>query len=130
MSLQTPIIDQYQGTERRHSPRWEVNNRIMYQIDEGFDIKEGTAKNLTCSGIGFTTNEDLAPFQKVKITFFLMARDPISAKGTVCWSKSENGQYFVGVVFNSPNHQTQDLILQYALETNKNSVINHWFKGW
>ncbi len=128
--METQTIPPSKIIEKRQAPRWEIDGRVWYQLENETEIKEAKALNLTCTGIGICSTGDLAPLQKIKITFFLNLQQPLSVKGTACWSKKSGHEIFAGITFNNPHHETQNLILQYALDLNRKEVIKHWFKGW
>jgi c-di-GMP-binding flagellar brake protein YcgR len=113
----------FNDSDHRYLPRWEVNNRVLYHIEPNHESHHGQTCDLSYAGarISTTTKPDIA--QQIDMTVFLAPHSPIKIKGHVLWTRETDAQHSVemGVRFDNPDPQTQDLILQHAFEMNPNS---------
>lgn len=117
-------------SDQRYFPRWEVNNRVLYQLEDQADIMQGKTKDLSCAGACIAVDRPLTN-QKIKLTFFLSRNASVDVEGNVLWSlKTDEGDVEIGVAFTEISPQSQDLILQHAFEVNREEVVRHWFDGW
>ena len=117
--------------DKRYFPRWPVENRVLYQLEDKSNTFKAHTKDLSCAGTCLSIHEDLLPKTRIKITIFLSADQTIYLHGTVCWSHhNENSHRNVGVTFENVPAHVQEIILDHAFELNPQALKNQWFKGW
>ena len=118
------------SSDQRYFPRWEVSNRVLYQLERRADISQGKTKDLSCAGACIRVDEPIDK-QRIKLTLFLNGNTSIAVEGDVLWHRpSDDGNVEVGISFHELSPQAQEVILQYAFEVNRQEVVNHWFDGW
>ena len=115
--------------DQRYLPRWEVNNRIAYQVQEQ-EAREAVSHDLSSVGICLRTQMPLPLDEKVKITVYLSQATTFHVEGHVVWSKGMGGYSLSGVIFENITPEIQELILQYAFEVKREDLVKHWFSGW
>jgi len=116
--------------DKRYLPRWKVDNRVLYRLNNDQELKEAYSRDINSAGLCMCVAEDIAQGDKVKLTVFLAEETSVKAQGKVVWTRHSFGPKQVGILFFDLTDQTQDLILQYAFEVDKQQTIDHWFKGW
>ena len=92
---------QYQGPERRRSPRKKVISAVEYTI-LGEPQGAGISKNLSESGFCFLLEQYMPPGVILKIRFNLPQNEeqiPIEAVGKVVWVEETEGGYLTGLQF-------------------------------
>ena len=117
-------------SDQRYLPRWEVKNRLLFQSEDYTNPQEGQTRDMSCSGVSFSTNLNLNAHQKIKLTIYLSPHTAVKVSGQVIWIKSLAGENQVGVSFFNTSQKTQDLILEHAFELKHKSVVGHWYNGW
>lgn len=115
--------------EQRYFPRWETSNRVLYQSGKNCEIHQASTKDLSCAGVCIRTDRPLHQ-NKIKLTIFLNSNTSVVVDGRILWNRPDEGQTLVGVLFENIPLQSQELILQYAFETDQQKVLNRWFEGW
>jgi Tfp pilus assembly protein PilZ len=118
------------GGEKRYLPRWEIQNRVSFQFPEERDYHYATTRDLSCSGVCITTEENIHLGQKLKLTIELSQHSSVTLWGQVVWIKSHSIKKSVGIDFLEPGEEIKETILQYAFEIDKEKVVKHWFQGW
>lgn len=116
--------------DRRYFPRWEVNNRIVYQLEKSLATFEGFTKDLSCAGTCVSTLERLKINQRLRLTIYLSKDKKVTVQGNVVWVKPTHECQWAGIDFYNTTYQDQDLILECAFELNKKDLVRYWFKGW
>jgi len=120
----------YRGPDERYLPRWEAANRVIYNLENSDEMKEGFTKDLSASGVCLRSDKEFTEFQKVILTIYFQSGDVINAQGNVVWSKQLGDQTFVGISFFNMNERTQDVILDNAFELDRKKITENFFKGW
>jgi len=115
---------------RRSTPRWLVQGRCMYRMDNEFTSHAGHAENVSCRGARIITDHHYVINQKVNLKIYLSETDVVKLCGTVVWTRDINFQNEIGIRFYNTNNETQDAIVQYALYSNKDGLMDYWFKDW
>ena len=116
--------------DNRYLPRWEVQNRILYRLEDGQDIHEGCSKDISCSGACVFVPEIVLADQKIKLKIYLSDEDFVEVDGKILWNKFTEEGNLVGINFCNTAPDVQDLIFQHAFEIKKEEIIQHFFKGW
>ena len=117
--------------DKRYFPRWAVENRVLYQLEDKPSTFKAHTKDLSCAGACLSTHEELLPKTRIKLTVFLSSEQTIYLQGIVCWTRhSENSHSQVGVTFENVPARVQEIILDHAFELNPQALKNQWFKGW
>jgi hypothetical protein len=116
-------------SDLRYFPRWEVNNRVLYQFENEYDLHQGRTRDLSCVGARLRAE---APFEtrKISLTIFLSPRISVTVQGRVLWVSGDHGNSEAGITFENVSQEAQDMILQHAFEMDPDSVVNRWFEGW
>ena len=130
MNLLPDITSKPKDPENRYFPRWEIDKRAEYRLQQSNAEKEARAIDLSCSGACIVTPEPLLPTQKVKLNIYLNNATVVTISGKVVWVKHWSNKNEAGVDFDSVDQRTQDLILEHAFSLNKQDLIKYWFKGW
>ncbi|MBF0484016.1 MAG: PilZ domain-containing protein [Candidatus Omnitrophica bacterium] len=121
-------------SDDRYLPRWEVENKVLFQLDDSIGIHEAATKDLNCSGACIRSDSDFHADQKVKLTIYLDDNTPVTVHGNIRWIKNSNrnrvNEKEIGISFYNTPESAQDLILQYAFELNERKLANYWFKDW
>jgi len=81
----------FNGSDKRYLPRWEVENRVLYRLDNESNPHEGQSKDISCTGACIRTKSKLSPQQKVKLTIYLSEASSIQVEGEIVWNKSSEG---------------------------------------
>ena len=117
--------------EKRYIPRWEVANRILYQIENEKKTHESSSKDLSCTGACFATPENLPLNKKIKMKIYLSEDIAVKVEGQIVWNKPGSAnENLVGVTFSNTSQEVQELILKHAFEIKKEDMIKYWFQGW
>ena len=117
--------------EKRYLPRWEVDNRVMYHLENQSQIREAKTKDMSFAGACLTHVDGLSIDQNLKLVVYLTETKSIDLCGRVVWvQKTPDNEYWAGVQFYDISQQAQDLILEHAFELNRDVLVKHWFKGW
>lgn len=119
-----------ESSDQRYFPRWEVNKRVLYEVERKPDVNEGQTRDISCTGMCISANEALTPGNKIKVVLFLTEADVIRLTGEIIWNKSFGKQDQMGISFSNISQKNQELILEHAFDVNRQQLINHWFKGW
>ena len=122
--------NQPHAPDHRYFPRWEVNNRVLFQMEDDLETLEGYTKDISCTGAQICVPQDLSLDQKLKLVIFLSKEDYVSVNGKIVWMKPMNGNNHLGIQFYNTSTKIQDTILKHAFEVNKNDLRSHFFKGW
>lgn len=117
------------GEDQRYFPRWEVRNRVFYQLEDQGDVLQGQTKDISCAGACISVDGPVSS-RKIKLTVFLSKDTSVELEGDVLWCRPAKNETQVGVSFQNTRPEVQDLILQYAFEVDRSNVVNNWFKGW
>jgi len=123
-------ISQFSGRDKRYLPRWEVSNRILYQVQGDGQRKESLSHDLSCAGASILTEESITPNEKLQLTIYLDREVSVRVDGRVCWSVPVAKKHLIGINFEQTSRKAQDLILKYAFELDRAKLVRHWFKGW
>lgn len=116
--------------ERRYLPRWEVNNRVSYQIKGPYEeLREGQTRDLNCSGTAIVVGQDPTIYKNIKLTIYLDQAIPIEAQGEIMWIQNFSGKYLLGIRFIQIDESSQELILDHAFKIDKSKFVDHFFKG-
>ena len=116
--------------DQRYLPRWEVNNRVSLKVNNETKQREALSKDISCSGACIFIDELVKPKQKVVMKIALSKTVFAEVRGTIVWTRNEQNQILAGVMFENTPKETQELILHYAFELNREALIKHWFSGW
>ena len=121
---------EYSYPEKRHLPRWEVANRIIYLFEDEDISHETTSRNLSCSGACFVASSPLPASKKIRMKIYLSESTVVIVEGRVVWSKSSPEETLAGVTFTNTSFKVQEMILEHAFEIKKSDLVNYWFQGW
>ncbi len=116
--------------DKRYFPRWQVNNRVFYKLDNDDDFRECQSRDLSCAGACLFTEEDIPTDRQVKLTIHLSSGTSVEVEGRILRSDPIEGGHLAGVAFTNIGQKSQDTILKYAFEIKKEDLVKHWFKGW
>lgn len=116
--------------DKRYLPRWEVKNRISYQLHEDHQMQDCMSRDLSSVGICLETREFLPINKKVKLVVYLSETTSFPAEGHVVWSQATANGNISGILFDGITNQEQELILQHAFEVKHEDLVKHWFSGW
>ena len=119
-----------ESADQRYFPRWEVNNRVLFQLENQMDTFETQTVDLSCAGACLFISKSVKPNQKIKLVIYLSPAKFVNVNGHILWTKSVDGQLEAGVLFENIPPHTQDVILQHAFELRRDQVIRNWYKGW
>ncbi|OGX25118.1 MAG: hypothetical protein A3D10_09390 [Omnitrophica WOR_2 bacterium RIFCSPHIGHO2_02_FULL_48_11] len=117
-------------SDRRYFPRWEVQNRVLYRLENAELTKECQSRDINCSGACLCSEQNLLVNQRLKLTLFLADNVSVHVDGKVLWTQTNHNDYLIGVNFVDTHEEIQGMILQYAFELKKSDLVKHWFKGW
>lgn len=116
--------------DHRYLPRWTVQNRILYKLENDNRTQECSSRDLSCSGACLLTPQSLPKNQNVKLTIFLTPDQKVDVEGKILWNKPYEGENLAGILFHNTSEKAQELILKHAFEIKKEALLQHWFKGW
>ena len=114
--------------DKRYFPRWEVENRVLFQLKDNAEVFEGYTKDLNCAGMCLNTPQLLTVHQKLKLIIYLSKKTSISLLGIIVWVRDEKLFHKAGVVFYNTPMETQDIMLQFAFNLNKERLFNDILK--
>ena len=116
--------------DRRYLPRWEVDNKIIFQKGNDPIPHECRSKDIAATGACIRAMEDISPSQILNLTIYL-ANDiePIQVHGKAVWRQKKDNEHLIGIQFNSISDTTSDRIYHYAFEYRKTDLMKNWFKG-
>ena len=120
----------FKNSDTRYFPRWEVTDRVVYNIDGDGEAREGRTKDISCAGACIIGDRYLSPHQKIQMTVHLSEAISIKLNGHVQWVRHNDGASHMGVTFYETPDHIQELILQHAFEIDREKVVKQWFKGW
>jgi len=115
---------------KRYTPRWSLEAHYVHRMNKEDMAYKGHVKDVSCLGACLTTDQCFAINQKINLTLLLPERGVVRVCGTVAWIKEVNSQNEIGIDFFNTSIETQETILQHAINTDKDSLTNHWFEGW
>ena len=130
MAAEVPESDTLNSTDRRYLPRWEINNRVLYRLDDHGQTYIGCLKDLSSSGACVHVDQNLPLNQKLNLTIRLSEVRIVNVEGKVVWNDDIKNHHYIGIHFQNVTDHAQQLILDHAFELNHEEVVNHWFKGW
>jgi len=135
MAKEDKMITFTQGTKaklknKRSMPRWNTQGHCIYRVNNDAPRFEGHVKDVNCSGTCLITNQDISIDQKIHLTIHISDSDVIRVSGIAIWKRISNKENMIGIRFFNASSETQDKILQYALYTDRETLVNHWFDGW
>ncbi|VAX36448.1 hypothetical protein MNBD_UNCLBAC01-487 [hydrothermal vent metagenome] len=119
--------------DQRYFPRWEVESKVVYRLENDVQSHEGLTKDLSSTGARITTETNLLPQQKIQLTVHLSDAIIISLNGYIIWVKGAKASYGanqMGIGFTNMSTHIQEVILQHAFELDRERLKKHWFKGW
>ncbi len=122
--------DKTRRDDQRYIPRWQIDNRIFYRLDNDSELQEGRSRDLSCAGICLQTEQELLPEQKMKLKVYLSRNKSVDLQGHILWSRKIPQGFLAGIAFDDIKPENQDVILDYAFEIKRSDLVNHWFKGW
>ena len=117
-------------SERRHFPRWDLNNRLLYHFENNSDGHIGCLKNLSTAGASVYIEKPLEIGQKLKLTIRLSEIRIVTVEARAMWIQHAKNGFLIGVDFDNVTEQNRQLILDHAFELNRQQLVNHWFQGW
>ncbi|MBI5145073.1 MAG: PilZ domain-containing protein, partial [Candidatus Omnitrophica bacterium] len=100
--------------ERRRVPRFSVSIPLTYYNFNSQKSNQGKLHNLSAQGIGFVTDEELAPGTYLEIWLEMPDNgEQIYTKGKVVWTKQlETNQYRVGINLEGFNLKPIPIVLR------------------
>src|SRR5262245_43081524 len=116
--------------DKRYLPRWKVNSRVLYHKQNNGAFHECKSANINAEGACITTTEALPVDQILDLIIYLTPLVSIHVEGKVLWSVAKAQENMIGLQLINVSEKTQEMILQYAFDFNKDALIKHWFKGW
>ena len=129
LNLSGTAFGQTKDADRRYLPRWQVDNKILYQAEEGAALGECRSRDINSSGACIRMPDDVPLQQRLNLTIFLAKDiDPIQVRGAVVWKAPHDGENWFGIKFDRVSEKTNDLIFNYAFEYKKDEVMKRWFK--
>lgn len=111
---------------KRYTPRWNLQAHCLCRMNEDGTAYEGHVKDVSCSGACIATDQHFEIDQKVNLTLFLSEMGVVNVCSTVVWTKVNE----IGIHFFNTSHETQETIIQHAVNANKELLADYWFKGW
>jgi hypothetical protein len=123
-------VQKQDPSERRYIPRWQVSNKVLYKKNKDHVYKECQSKDISCCGTCLFTDEELLPNQQLTLEIHLADDLAFCVDGRALWNSAVGEKFLTGVTFFNVTPKTQELILEYAFNFDKKSVVKHWFKGW
>ena len=119
------------NTDKRYLPRWDVSNRVLFQIEDNESKHEACTKDINLTGACILSKSNIDPNEKIELTIFLSDKAFVKIKGSVLWAKPQDDETVkAGVHFDLISEESQDLIYQHAFEIERKQIVNNWFKGW
>ena len=100
------------GSDKRYLPRWEVNNRIQYQLEHDLKVYEARTKDLSCAGACLVISEAIPLKQKVKMKIFLSENTTVEAEGKIVWCRPTTRGNIVGIDFCETPEEVKGIIQQ------------------
>ena len=131
-NLTAPIVipPPAKDSDRRYFPRWEVDNKIIYKMEDKPESYECHSRDINSSGACIRTSENLPLQQRLDLTIHLAKNiDPVEVRGLVVWKAPREGENWFGIKFDRVNDKTNDLIFKYAFEYKRQEVMKNWFKN-
>jgi len=116
--------------DKRYFPRWDVENRVLYKLQDEAEHREGKTSDISCAGACISIKERFFPQEKVSLVIYLSTVEFVEITGDVVWHKNYGLKSQIGVDFKDMDEKTQETLLSYAFEVNKADVVKHWFNGW
>ena len=117
--------------DRRYLPRWNVANRILYRKDNETLGHECQSKDIHDAGICIHCGEDIQANDKLSLIIYLSkSSTPIEAYGRVVWNKKNDKDTLAGIRFERLTSEAREMIFNYAFESQRDKIVNNWFKGW
>ena len=117
--------------DKRYVPRWQVNNRVQFAVDQRDKVHQGYTKDISCAGACLQLDShSLLIQQKINLTIYLSDTASVQVKGQVAWINPKEDGCDVGVSFCDVSDKVQATLLDYAFEVNRQGIVNHWFKDW
>lgn len=129
MSITSPQNSQ-SPSDKRYFPRWHLNNKATYALENENAPHIARTRDLSCSGVCLSVNESILPHQHIRLKINLADESVIRLQGQIVWVRPKADANELGIVFYNTDDVAQDLILQHAFEFNRKEVVNHWFRGW
>ena len=118
------------NADKRYLPRWQVSNRVLFQLENDKQTHETTSHDISCTGACFASAKPIPVNKKIKIKIYLSSETVVAVEGQTVWSRLEDNQNLVGVIFSNTSQKAQELILKHAFEIKKEDMIKYWFQGW
>jgi len=102
------------GTDKRYFHRWEVENRVLYRLDNETKFHEGLTNDLSCAGACISVDQSFQTNQKVQLKIYFNDDINVDLEGNVIWNKQRGKRNQIGVFFSTISNKAQDLILKHA----------------
>ncbi len=115
--------------DRRHLPRWKINNRVLYHLEDHPQTQVGCLKDLSTAGASIFIDKALQLEDKLKLIIRLSEVRIINIDGRLIWIKEDKNTFLIGVSFYNVSEHCQQLILDHAFELNRQQLVEHWFQG-
>lgn len=114
--------------DNRYLPRWEVANRIDYQLRYDAEKLQASTVDLSCCGARIrTTNKNFSEGQNLKLQVFLSEGECVDLNGTVMWTKEEDSQVIAGLRFFNTTEESQEAIIKHAFELDRAKLRKIWY---
>jgi len=115
---------------RRAIPRWNTQGHCVYRVNNDSNFHEGYVKDISCTGTCLVAGRSILINQKIHLTIHISDCEVIKVSGKVLWKRVDGREHLIGIRFFNASCETEDTILQYALYTSREKLVNHWFDGW
>lgn len=105
--------------DQRYMPRWRTNKRAFYRLSGVPVIAKTEVIDLNVDGVCLYVTDDVHPSQQLDIKVYLTDKVSFETTGIVIWKRSRpNGHFFAGLLFDKLPDETQEMILEYAFNSN------------
>ena len=116
--------------DRRYFPRWEVSNRVVYQLENEDVLRECRTKDINCAGACIYPKGKIKPDTKIDLTIYLAEnKAPVRALGKCSWSRNVGDVHLAGIQFDEISEKAKDLLFEFAFEWKREELVAHWFRG-
>ena len=122
-SIKKPLRYPY----RRCLIRWKTHNRVLFQLENNSEILETQTEDLSSKGACIYINSHpIMTSQKVQMTIFLATTSIIGLTGDIVWISTHSEERRAGILFSNMSVKTQNLILQYTFEMDKETPVSRF----
>lgn len=118
------------SNDQRYFPRWHVERRLVFHQGPQTNSQEAKTIDLSCAGVRFKTDEDIAVGQKIKMTIHFSLESFAELNGKVLRVDGDGNVKQVGVQFYNTTEEAQETILEHAFEFDREKMSQNFFRDW